>query len=78
MGMKYMQFVPCPECTESRSPNIYHTAAYAIGGNPEIQTFQARCQTCGYETKHYDHVIDLVKAWNADSFKAWPSHSKEK
>ncbi len=78
MGMKYMKFGPCPECTESGAPDIYHDAIYVGAGDPEVQTFHAQCRTCGYETKRYDHVIDLVKAWNADSFEAWPFPSEKK
>ena len=78
MGMKYMKFGPCPECTESERPRISNDTAYTSYGNPLYQNFYATCCTCGYETKRYNHVIDLVKDWNADSFKAWPFPSKEK
>lgn len=79
MGMKYIKFNPCPECSESERPYVVHNAVYAgVNGELSFQTFYAQCRTCGYETKRYDHVIDLVTDWNVDSAKAWPFPSKEK
>lgn len=74
MSMKYMKFGPCPECTESEKPSIHHGTVYSETCDPEIQTFYAKCSTCGYETKSYNHVKD----WNAASFEAWPFPSDGK
>ena len=43
-----------------------------------FQTFYAMCRTCGYETERYNHVIELVENWNADSAKSWPFPSEGK
>ena len=77
MGMKYIQFAPCPECSESEHPHIDHNTVYTGGGDPTFQTFYATCRTCGYETEKYNHVIELVENWNADSAKAWNKESNE-
>lgn len=78
MGIKYIQFAPCPECSESERPHICHDVVYTGGGDMAFQTFYAMCRTCGYETKRYNHVIELAEAWNADSAKSWPVPSDGK
>lgn len=72
MGMKYLKFEPCPECSESEYPNIYHGVIYSVEDGPAKQTFYAKCTTCGYESEQYNRVVELVAAWNANSIKVWP------
>lgn len=72
MGMKYMKFAPCPECTEDNTPRIANDVIYTGVYESVSQTYHAVCRTCGYETKRHSHVIDIVKEWNAASFEKWP------
>lgn len=77
MSMQWIKFKPCPECSENEKPSIAHDVEYTGIGNPEFQSFYAICRTCGYTTKKYDHVVELVSAWNVDSINAWPPITKK-
>lgn len=70
--MKFIKFAVCPECSEETQPNISNDIIYTDYSNPLYLNFYATCCTCGYQTKRYNHVIDLVKDWNSASFKNWP------
>ena len=77
MCMQYLRFQVCPECSENEQPTVNSDNVYTATGL-ESQRFYAVCRTCGYETKRYDHVIDLLSAWNTNSAKTWTTHLNRK